>query len=427
MKLIFHGGAREVGRSCVELVVKDKRILLDCGLKLTTEDTEYPLGIENPDKINAVFISHAHLDHTGALPLFDHKGMNCPVFATKTTKALTKLLLKDALKIGKIKHQHLGYDTPDIKRAMSCMLRVNVNIEGNFEGIEYKYFDAGHIPGSGLILLKIPEEGSEKKILYTGDINTIETKLHYAANTPFTDIDLMICESTYGDREHPPRERTELNFIKEINDTIARGGSILIPVFALGRFQEIMLLLAEQKFKIPVYFDGMGIEATNIILDDADDLRDAKTLRTVFGKAKKITSASKRTEATKKQSIIVTTSGMLTGGPVLFYLNQFYSNPKNAVLLTGYQGENTNGRLLLETGAVFIDGFKKQVKCTVKQFDFSAHAGMSQLKSLVREIKPKKIFFMHGEEQAINNLTEWATALGMDAYGPKNNDEIRVE
>lgn len=427
MKLIFHGGAREVGRSCVELAVKDKRILLDCGLKLTTEDTEYPLGVENIDKINAVFISHAHLDHTGALPLFDHKGMTCPIFTTKTTKALTRLLLKDAFKIGKINHQHMGYDKLDIKKAMSCMLRVNVNIEGNFEGIEYKYFDAGHIPGSGSILLKITTDGAEKKILYTGDINTIETRLHYAANTPFSDIDIMLCESTYGDREHPPRERTELNFIREIKEIIANGGSVIIPVFALGRAQEIMLLLAEQKFKAPVYFEGMGIEATKIILDDADDVRDAKTLQTAFGRVKKITSASKRTEAIQKQSIIVTTSGMLTGGPVLFYLNQLYSNPKNAVLLTGYQGENTNGRLLLETGSVFIDGFKKQVKCSVKQFDFSAHAGMNQLKNLVREIRPKKLFFMHGEEQAVNNITEWAAALGIDAYAPRNNEEIRVE
>jgi putative mRNA 3-end processing factor len=155
MKLVFHGGAREVGRSCIEISTNKKRLLLDCGLKLTHHGSDYPIGFNFVNDINAVFITHAHLDHTGALPLLDHKGMNCNIFATKTTKALTRLILKDAFKIGRITHQHLGYNKLDIKKVLGCMSRVVVDKQGRFDSINYEYFDAGHIPGSASIFLDV--------------------------------------------------------------------------------------------------------------------------------------------------------------------------------------------------------------------------------------------------------------------------------
>ncbi|MBW2997623.1 MBL fold metallo-hydrolase [Candidatus Woesearchaeota archaeon] len=423
MRLVFHGGAREVGRSCVEITTGTKRLLLDCGLKLTPHGTEYPIGFDKVDDIDAVFISHAHLDHTGALPLLDHRGMDCPIFMTKASKQLTRLLLKDAFKIGRINHQHLGYAAADIRKVLSCIRRVVMDTKGGFNGIKFKYFDAGHIPGSAAIFLDV--EGTT--LLYTGDINTIDTKLHKAAETDFPEIDIMICESTYGDRDHPPRDKTEQDFLQTIQDTIERGGSVIIPVFALGRSQEILQLLSTRKFKVPVYFDGMSVEATNITLDNPDAIADPNALKAALKKVRLVKGNGDRMEAVKTQAIIVTTSGMLTGGPVMHYLKYFHKNPDNAVLLTGYQGEHTNGRLLLEKKQVYIDGWRTGVKCRIEQFNFSAHAGMSQLKSLVRKVKPKRIFFMHGEYTGLANMQEWAEALGMDAHVPRLGESIAIK
>ncbi len=421
MKLVFHGGAREVGRSCIEVATGKKRLLLDCGLKLTEHQTEYPIGFDRVDDIDAVFISHAHLDHTGALPLLDHRGMDCPIFMTKATKALTRLILKDAFKIGKITHQHLGYDKTDIRKVLECIRNVKVDTKGSFDSISFEYFGAGHIPGAASILLRM----DDTTLLYTGDINTIDTRLHRAAETDFPGIDILVCESTYGDRDHPPRDKAEHEFLDSIQDTLRRGGSVIIPVFALGRSQEIVQLLATRSFKASIYFDGMGIAATDIALENPDSIRSPAALKKAISKVRLVKSNTDRMEAVKTQSIIVTTSGMLTGGPVMHYM-KYMNDPKNAILLTGYQAEGTNGRLLLEEGKLFIDGWKTSVKCEVKQFDFSAHAGMAQLKALVRKVRPKKVVFIHGEDHSVQNLRVWADALGMEAYAPKLGDVIEV-
>ncbi len=422
IEFIFHGGVREVGRSCIEVASKDTRLLLDCGLKLTQHQSEYPVGLENIPEIDAVFISHAHLDHTGALPLLEHKGLNCSVFATKGTKNLTRLLLKDAFKIGVLTHQHLGYSSADIKDVLTCMKRVVVNTKGTVKNISYEYFDAGHIPGSALVLIEL----DGKRILYTGDMNTVDTCLLKGAEINFKDIDVLICESTYGNREHPPRSRVENKFISTINAVISKGGSVIIPVFAVGRAQEILLLLLRNNFNVPIYFDGMAVKATDIILSNEPDVSNANELRTDYKKVNLIKRFSDRLKATSRQGIFLTTSGMLTGGPVITYLKYLHKNPSDAVLLTGYQVEDTNGRLLINEKQVYLDGRRTNVKCFVDQFDFSAHVGLEEIKALVRTIRPKKVFFVHGEEESINTLTEWALALGIDAYGPKLGDKINL-
>lgn len=421
-QLIFHGGAREVGRSCIEIATGSRRLLLDCGLKLTEQDSEYPVGFSFVNDIDAVFISHAHLDHTGALPLLDHKGMKCPIFATRSTKSLTRILLRDAFKIGRITHQHLGYDELDIKDVLSCMSRVKIDTEGSLDGISYEYFDAGHIPGSASVFLDV--DGTT--FLYTGDINNSETRLQHAAETGFPEVDVLICESTYGDREHPERMKTEEEFLDSIEAALKSGGSVMIPVFAVGRSQEILMVLARRKFTVPVYLDGMSIDVTNLALDSPDEIKDAKSLSAALKKVKLVKGNPDRMAAIRRQSIIVTTSGMLTGGPIMHYMKYLINDAKNAILLTGYQAEYTNGRLLLDKGQVFIDGVKRNVRCKVRQFDFSAHAGMSQLKALVRAVRPKKVFFVHGDEPAVLKMHEWAEALGMESYAPRLGDIIDV-
>ena len=420
MQLVFHGGAREVGRSCIELR-GSRRLLLDCGLKISEHETEYPVGFTTVNDIDAVFITHAHLDHTGALPWMDHKGMACPIFMTKTTRDLTRLILRDAFKVGKITHQHLGYDEVDIKKVLHCITRVVADTKGSVKDVDFEFFDAGHIPGSAYVLL----ETEGKKILYTGDINTAETLLLHAAET-LPQVDVLICESTYGYKEHPLRTKTESEFIAKINQVISGGGSCIIPVFAIGRAQEILLLLSKYKWKVPIYFDGMCIAATDIALSNPEDITDSDALQAALRKVKLVKKDSDRHTAVRTRSIIITTSGMLTGGPVTQYLKYLYNDYKSAILLTGYQAEHTNGRLLLEKNAVYLDGLKKQVKCQIAQYDFSAHAGMPQLKELVRSTNPKKVFFVHGEEHSVLALQEWADALGIESYAPKIGDIIDI-
>jgi putative mRNA 3-end processing factor len=349
--------------------------------------------------------------------------MSCPIFMTKSTKELTRIILKDAFKVGKITHQHLGYGKSDIKGVLDCIKRVQIGSKGNVDGISFEYFDAGHIPGSASVLLKL--EGVS--LLYTGDINTVDTLLLNGAETAFPEVDIMICESTYGNRDHPQRVKVEAEFVEKINKVLTRGGQVIIPVFALGRSQEIIMLLAKHKFKAQVYFDGMGVEATDIAIRNPDDVADVKALRNALGKVKIVKSDKDRIDAIKGPSIIVTTSGMLTGGPVMVYLKYLCSNPAAAVLLTGYQAAETNGRMLLEKREVYIDGMKRSVMCEIAQFDFSAHAGLAQLKDLVRKVRPKKVFFVHGEEPSTIQLREWASALGMQAFSPTLGEVFEMQ
>jgi len=273
MKLTFHGAAQEVGRSCIEVETeRSTRILLDAGLKLTTDLNEFPVGMTNLSEIDAVLLSHAHLDHTGALPLLDHQGLYCPVYSTAMTKKLTKLLLEDAYKIGKLKHEQLGYFEEDIQKILNCVKRIKQRESGKILDVNFTFYSAGHIPGSSSILV----HADEKTLLYTGDINLAESQLMNGADISFGKVDVLITESTYGDREHPPRKKVEKEFLDKVSETIGKGGSVLIPCFAVGRAQEIMLLLSELNLRVPIYLDGMAKKVTRLILQEPQSIKDPK-------------------------------------------------------------------------------------------------------------------------------------------------------
>jgi putative mRNA 3-end processing factor len=422
MRFSFHGATREVGRSCIEIASENRRFLLDCGIKISENGTQYPIGCDDPRSLDAVFISHAHLDHTGALPRFDHDGMNCPIISTHMTKVLTSLLLHDAFKIGKLSHEQLGYEEEDIDSALRCMDNVDCRESGSIAGVKYEYFDAGHIPGSALVKLDL--EG--KRLLYTGDFNPAETELLKGSATDFSDTDVLVMESTYGDRDHPSRYQTERRFINSIEETLVRGGKVLVPSFAVGRAQELLLVLAKKDWGVPVYIDGMALDATKIVLDLPDTLKDAKALKDALSCVREVHKRD-RNKLMGGPCIIVTTSGMLTGGPVMHYIKNIHSDPDSSILLTGYQAKETNGRLLLDNGYVFVDGFKTSVKCSVDQFDFSAHAGAKELKDFVRKVSPQKMFLVHGDPESVENMRLWAEALGFDVDIPVLGEVFTVQ
>lgn len=422
MKLVFHGGAREVGKSCIELQTKQDRYLLDAGIKFKEHGLQYPEVYDVGD-IDGVFLTHAHLDHSGALPLLEHKNLDYPIFTTSQTISLTKILLKDSYKIARIKHLHHAYDKIDLLKVRKDIRKISFDKEYVHRGLKFRFYNAGHIPGSASI--KILVEG--KTILYTGDFNTKGCKLVQPANTNYGHVDVLITESTYGNRTLANKEQEEERFVDAIKKTLKKGGSVLIPSFAVGRYQNILLMLAKHNFNVPIYIDGMGKKITNKILSTTSKYVKQKTVlnKMINETVIRVSHDRTRKRALEKQAIILTTSGMLQGGPVMFYLKEMWGDPNNSIFLMGFQCKRTNGRHLLDERFVYLDGWKTFVKCDIQKFDFSGHLDSEEIKKIVLKVNPKAVIFNHGDPESIDSLTEWAKKnCNCEVYSPKVNDVI---
>ncbi len=417
MNLNFYGGAGEVGRSCVSL---DDRFLFDAGLKISEEGSEYPMPFD-VRRIEAVFLSHAHLDHNGALPLFNHTGLHCPVLCNPMTKDMSRIMLSDSYHVEKMENQSPDYNKENIFNVLALMQNAPYDKEYRLGSLKYRFYYAGHIPGSASILVEL----AGKRIFYTGDINSSDTHLLKGAVQYPKDVDFMICESTYGDRDHPPRRKAEEGFLEMVKKTIDRGGTVLIPAFAVGRSQEVLMMLARRRWGVPVYLDGMSKKVSNLFLKRPEYLGDPSALQSALKPVRFVKKPRERKEIVKEQAIIVTTSGMLDGGPVIDYLGSLYFDERSSVLMTGYQAEETNGRLLQEEGKVYIDGTRFRVKGTVKKYDFSAHSGRKELIRLVEKVKPKKIAFVHGDRSSVESLASHFRQFA-EVYTPKIGDRIAI-
>ncbi len=432
MKIQFFGSAQEVGRSCI---VVNGRFLLDAGIKLGPEASEYPLDFSQKD-IRAVFISHAHLDHTGALPLFNYNGLRCVIYATKMTRALTKVLLSDSIHIEQLKGQHPAYSEENINNILSYFNLVDYNRWYEEKGISlrYKLLDAGHIPGSSSVVLEFEDDDNRtKRLLYTGDINALDTNLmdgltYGRDKSDLNKVDVMICESTYGARDHPPRLEQEKEFLDAVKSTIKKGGSVLIPAFSVGRAQEILIILAKARLAdqgVTIYLDGMARKVTDLCLKHSKFIKDAKVLKNALDNVEYVKDRNQRSRIVKEQAIVVSTAGMMDGGPVMDYVKYYYYDSKNAILLTGYQGEGTNGRNLLEKGVLNVDGQLMKVKAYYEKFDFSAHSGQAQLIELIKSINPKVLLLNHGDPEEIEQLASKLPFI-KKVIMPKNGEVIKI-
>jgi len=425
MELIFHGGAQEVGRSCIEIRTDGDRYLLDCGVKFHAGGSDYPAKVFDSRTVDGVFLSHAHLDHSGGLPFFEHYKMTCPIICHRETYEIAKILLKDSYKITKIRHVCSAFDQYDIKKVFRDIRILPHDKRTVFRTIAFEFFNAGHIPGSAAIKLEI--EG--KKILYTGDYNLEKTELMEEAKpSEWGKVDVLITEATYGAREHPNRKKMEDALLHKIQKTIERGGRVLLPVFAVGRAQEMLLMLSRRKWSVPIFMDGMAKKITRIAMKSKSPyVRNKKLLSDMYKKIRVIKNPGQRNAVALKPGIFVSTSGMLTGGPALSYLEHLYNDPLSSVLLPGYQVQNTTGWVLVHDGVWHRKGEPVKVQCDVHRYDFSAHLSRQQIQETIQATKPKIVIFNHGSPEAIAAMVTWTRDhTSAMVYAPMVGDQIDV-
>ena len=421
MKLTFFGGAGTVTGSKILLEVNYKKILIDCGLfqglkELRNKNWEkLPIDV---NEIDLVLLTHAHLDHSGYIPLLIKNGYNGEIYCTPATKDLTKIILLDSGKIQEEdarranKYEYTNhkpaqplYDVDDAKLAVSRFKTFETNKWHTFdESIKFKFLNSGHILGSALILVNI----NGKIIVFSGDLGRenpiLLSKYEYVENANY-----LVVESTYGNRIHK-----KISIIDEllncITHTYSKKGILIIPTFSVERAQEIIYLLSvlkrkKQLPKIPIYLDSpMGVNATEVYFSynkihklTQDDIK--SMLETVHLISDVNTSKSVVNDNNPK--IVLAGSGMITGGRVLHYLDKYISDKKNSILIVGFQAEGTRGRALL-SGDSEIKFFGKYHKINAEIFKinaFSGHADQSELMDWIKHFKspPTLTFINHGE------------------------------
>src|ERR1700687_3829961 len=441
-RLTFLGAAGCVTGSKYLIEAAGKRLLVDCGIFQGTGDLRErnfkPLSMD-PKTFDYAMLTHAHLDHSGWLPVLVKAGYKGPIFANAATTELTEILLKDSAHLqeedslhpqnghhAQQSHTAPLYTTPDVDPVLKLMKPMprlgNFVISPEFSVTSY---DAGHILGSCSLELTITENGKKIVVIFSGDIGRYDQPILNDPTTPAaTQIDLLICESTYGARDHEPGDPAQM-LADVVNRVAKRGGSIVIPAFAIGRTQTFMYYLRqlenEKKVpRLPVYVDSpMALSATDLYLKHKED-HDLEFTREEGSDGKgdplnvhefhltRSVEESKAINNVKTPCIIISASGMVSGGRVLHHLVQRLPDARNAVILAGFQAEGTRGRALQE-GAKSLKLYGQDVPvCAeiVEMGQFSAHAGKSELLRWLTALPapPKQTYLTHGEPAAAQAL-----------------------
>ncbi|MBA4181125.1 MAG: MBL fold metallo-hydrolase [Anaerolinea sp.] len=455
--LSFHGGAGTVTGSRFELEANGHHFLIDCGLfqglKPLRELNWQPPRF-NARALEAVFLTHAHIDHSGYLPRLVKEGYRGPIYCTEATAELAELLLLDAAKLqeedadfanrkGFSKHHPALplFDEEDATRAIRRLRPVPFGKMLDAGPLGVKFRHAGHILGAAFIEFHLETQPGNARIVFSGDLGRVNQPLHVDPD-PLPECDTLVLESTYGDRDH-----NTATFASELGAafrrTIKRGGTILIPAFAVARAQLITLLLEELREQgeipdVPVHIDSpMAVDATSIyerhsgtkLLDALPPGRKRLLPRTV--QLHRTVQESKELGAMRGSRIIISASGMLTGGRVLHHLERLLPDPKNLIVLSGYQAAGTRGRALQEGAlTVRMHGQDIPVRAEVLNAEgLSAHADRKGLIEWVQSAPkpPRSMFLVHGEPEATAALAEDFKRLGMHPLIPRMDERFQFE
>ena len=435
VSLLTLGGFAQVGRSCMLLTTPDSKVLIDCGINpgARTPSEAFPrLDWANIslDELDAIVIGHAHLDHTGFLPVLTKYGYKGPIYCTEPTLPMMNLIQLDAIKVAGAQGRTPMYAERDVHQIMKQTIGLSYGTVTDISpDIKLVLANAGHILGSASCHFHIGN--GDHNFVYSGDIKYGKSMLLESADTRFPRVETLLIESTYGAKEdiQPTREEVESAFIKSVNEILKDGGKVLIPIPAVGRAQELMMVIDKymksgQLTESPVFMEGMIQEATAIheahpeylerslkqkILETDDNPFDSEYFTN-------IEHADGREEPLREDSpcIVIATSGMLEGGPVLEYFRNFAPNPKNKILFVSYQVNGTLGRRVMDGAKqVTIMGRDGRVEVvtinagTEKLEGFSGHSDYNQLMSYVQRLRPKlrRVLVNHGERRKSQNLS----------------------
>lgn len=427
LQLTGFGATEFVGRSCLMLHDNDRKVLLDCGLQLRANDIPLgPEGInEHAKDLDAIILSHAHIDHSAYIPRVYEEGFKGSTFMTAPTKDIMLRLLEDTDKINP--DVFWSYDSMEDAYDSSVTKRYKRKFKVA-DGVTAEFFNAGHVLGAASVVI----EWDGQRILYSGDINNKRTPLFNGFEMPEEDVDIVISESTNGTRQVQDRGTVNLDLEKEIQKTFKRGGKFLLPAFALGRSQELLFVLSEfLDPDIPVYIDGMINDMNAItekyltpefVSEHALDLM-GKHKRSPLRSENFIPITRQAFESpwqvrkdlmeSRDPAVVVSTSGMIVGGPIHSYLELGAADTRNTMALTGYQVEGTPGRAILD-GAKELkvntyrrDGGKRvQLNLRVMRLGYSGHACSQGLKQFISNNNPKQVVLVHGEPTSQVELKE---------------------
>jgi putative mRNA 3-end processing factor len=407
MKINFVGGVDRVGSLGMLVESMGERVLFDYGMT-PSKPPSYP--IKTP-LVNTLYVTHSHLDHVGCAPWLSGE-YGTEMRGTELTLEVAVILLEDSLKISRLEGYPIPFDHSDLRRFTEESEFIRYRHAHQSGPLSITPYNAGHIPGSAMY--KFSEGGSE--ILFTGDINSVDTRLQLAPEP--VPCDVLVMESTYSGRPHPPRDETEKAFLDKVREVLDRGGHVIVPAFAVGRTQEVAMILSE--VHVEKWLDGMGRRVANLYLRHGEFLRSARKLKKALRQFNFVKTPFQRKKAAQAP-IVVTTSGMLDGGPVLEYIKRVKDDPKSAILLTGYQVEDTNGRMLMETGTIDLAGVLEKVSCEVCHYDFSAHAGHEGLVGFAEGCSPEEILLVHGDDrdplkEDLESVAEVHTPTSSDTF-----------
>ncbi len=454
--LLTLGGFGEVGRSCMLLTTHESKILLDCGINPGAKSSlnAFPrLDWANIDlgELDAIVLSHAHLDHTGFLPVIFKYGYKGPIYCSEPTLPLMTLIQSDMIKVAKVEGSIPLYTDRDVKEVIKHTITLPYGMVTDIApDVKLVLSISGHILGSSTIHLHIGN--GDHNLVYTGDLKYGRSQMLESASWNYPRVETLIIESTYGAKEDimPSREEVEMNFVNTINNTLSGGGKVLIPVPAVGRAQEILMVIdsymkAEKMIEAPVFIEGMISEATAMHISHPEYL--ARNLRQRIMETDDnpfmseyftiIEHVDGREEALRDEpAIIMATSGMLEGGPVIEYFKVLAPDPKNRMVFVSYQVNGTLGRRVLDgSRQVSVMGRDGKIQvininCGVEKIEgFSGHSDYNQLISYIGKLRPKlrRVIVDHGERRKVENV---ASAVGrifrIPTYHPSVQEAIKL-
>ncbi|MEM0023099.1 MAG: beta-CASP ribonuclease aCPSF1 [Thermofilaceae archaeon] len=453
VRIIGLGGFQEVGRSAILVQTPESQILLDAGIKPTSNTDEYPffeIPEFNVDKLDAVVITHSHLDHCGALPYLFKYGYRGLVYATEPTFYLMKLVQEDYLRVARREGRPLPYSEKDIATAVLHTYPLAYGeVTDIAPDVKLTLYKSGHILGGAMVHLHIGE--GLINIVYTGDFKFEHTLMLDAADFKFPRLEVLILEATYSGKDDilPSRDEAAKQLVDVVAETIGRNGVVLIPVLAVGRAQEVLLALrlameAGQLPTVPIFIEGM-IDEVDAIHTVFPEYQNATVSEMIYRKVNPFTAPNvhvlkgeEREEVIEaRPCVILATSGMLTGGPVMEYLKLLAEDERSSLVFVSYQVEGTLGRKILQglRELTFVDSRGRvelrELKMHIYRVEgFSGHSDRRQLVSYLKRVTPtpRKVILNHGER---NKMKTFAKSLerifpNVEIYAPENLESIRA-